>query len=253
MRNNTEVQEFSVFLKDNALPVTSKIENNILESDYIQILLKILEIIENPYANDISLLDVMRSDIIHIENTDIIRLNQALYRANYARNSAMKLQIFDVISDSVFLTQAGVQKPEAFFAFRDQLLEIQRFFSQHNIILSLSKLMEDWNIIAYIEENGSFDDIEDVYTFFAQIKKFASVKKEIKITDVLRKIKLYQKYNFKIERQIQRGKQGGVQVLTAHAAKGLEYEVVFIPHLISGNWDEKKIRALIKLPENLAG
>lgn len=188
--------------------MSSKIENNILESDYVNMLLKILEIIENPYANDASLIDIMRSDIVDIENTDIIRLNQALYKANYARSNGMKLQIFDVISDSHFLSQASIEKPENFWNFRDMLCELQIYFSEHNMLLSLSKLFEQMNIISYIEQTGSFDDIEDVYTFFAQIKKFLSMKKELTIKDILKKIELYKKYNFKIERQVQRGKQG---------------------------------------------
>lgn len=102
VRSNKEVQEFSELLKENDISVTSKLENNILESDYVILLLKVLSLIKNPYINDAYLIDVMRSDLVDIQNTDIIKLNQALYRKNYARSSAMKLQIFDVIEDQMF-------------------------------------------------------------------------------------------------------------------------------------------------------
>jgi len=135
VRSNREVQEFSDFLKENELPVTSKLENNILESDYVMILLKLLALIENPYANDAFLIDVMRSDLVDIHNTDIIRINQALYKKNYARRSQMKLQIFDVIQDQLFFSEAGVQDSQKFFAFVEKMQELQKYFSEHNLLL----------------------------------------------------------------------------------------------------------------------
>jgi len=117
----------------------------------------------------------------------------------------------------------------------------------------MSKLFEVFGIIDSLQTYGNFDDIEDVYTLFSFVKKQLSFQKNLRIGELLHKIELYQKYGFRVERQVLRGKTEGVQVLTAHSSKGMEYETVFIPHLISGNWDDKGTRTLIPLPENIAG
>jgi len=106
VRNNREVSEFSQILRDFDITVSSKIDTNILDSDYVILLLKLLKIIENPYANDVDFLDVLRSNLIDIPNIDIIRLNQLLYKKNYGRRTQMKLQVFDILQDHLALSEA---------------------------------------------------------------------------------------------------------------------------------------------------
>ncbi|MCP4522740.1 MAG: hypothetical protein GY828_00815, partial [Candidatus Gracilibacteria bacterium] len=69
----------------------------------------------------------------------------------------------------------------------------------------------------------------------------------------LLKIGLFQEYNYPIARQILQKDTQGIQILTAHGSKGLEFDTVFIPGLYTGNWDGKRVIDRLKLPNGFAG
>lgn len=64
VRNNGEVKKWSTLLSQNGIESESKIQSNILESDYISFLLQYLQVIENPYENEKYIIDIARSDIL---------------------------------------------------------------------------------------------------------------------------------------------------------------------------------------------
>jgi hypothetical protein len=43
-------------------------------------------LIDNPSFNDEKLLDILRTNIIPVENIDVITLARELYRKNYSKN-----------------------------------------------------------------------------------------------------------------------------------------------------------------------
>jgi len=65
-----------------------------------------------------------------------------------------------------------------------------------------NNFIETTKIIEFVEINGNFDDIEDIYTLFNKIKDWNTVDNEFNIEKLLSKITLYKEYNFAIARQI---------------------------------------------------
>jgi superfamily I DNA/RNA helicase len=52
VRSNKEVETFSEFLKQDDIPVSSKLDSNILDSDYIKSIFTFFKLLENPYADE---------------------------------------------------------------------------------------------------------------------------------------------------------------------------------------------------------
>ncbi|MDP5039032.1 MAG: PD-(D/E)XK nuclease family protein, partial [Candidatus Gracilibacteria bacterium] len=95
--------------------------------------------------------------------------------------------------------------------------------------------------------------IQDIFTLFNKIKDFCILDKNFSLEKFLSKIQLYQKYNILIPRQIIKKQKSGINILTAHSSKGLEYEIVFVPGLYNGNWENKRVIDKLKLPLGIAG
>jgi len=64
VRNNSEVEEFSNFLEQNNIPVTSKLNTDILKNDYVKFIIKFLSSLENTFEYDNYFIDIARSAII---------------------------------------------------------------------------------------------------------------------------------------------------------------------------------------------
>lgn len=250
VRNNREVEVYSKLLQDHNYEVTSKLDTNILKNDFVKLILRFLEIIDNPSIDDEKLLSLLRSSFTEIESIDIFEINKYLYNANYSKRGD-KLKIMDVLLhlDSY---EIPLKKKEKLEKFTRDLFELTKKFADHNMYHAFSSLLETLKVIEKIESIWNFDDIQDIYTLSNLIKDFMKYDKNLTIKKFIKKIALYEKYEIRIERQVIRAKEKWIQVLTAHSSKWLEYEVVCIPWLYTWNWDGKTVRSLINLPEWIA-
>ena len=64
----------------------------------MEFILDFLKLVENPHFNDEKLLNILRSEIIDVENIDVITLSRELYRKNYSK-SGFKLNMWDLIKN----------------------------------------------------------------------------------------------------------------------------------------------------------
>jgi ATP-dependent exoDNAse (exonuclease V) beta subunit len=83
------------------------------------------------------------------------------------------------------------------------------------------------------------------------VKKWVQSDKDFTLEKFLKKISYYEKYNIAINRQILKASTGGIQVLTAHQAKGLEYSIVCMPGLTMNSWEKKRVIDQLRLPTGI--
>ncbi len=246
VRSNKEVEEWSSFLQDNSIEVESKLKTNILKSDYIIFLLKYLEIIDNPYANEESFVDTLRCQFVDVDKIDILSINRYLYNTNYTRKE--KVRFFDVLKGLEKFEWIEFKNKQKLIDFRDNLVYLNSRLSTTNFIIFFNEFIEKTTILDYIEKNWSFDDLQDIFSLFQKIKKWTEFNKNFSIKNLVSKLKLHNKFNIIIERQILKTANKWVQIMTAHGSKWLEFDTVFIPGLYDWNWNNKRVIEKLKLP-----
>lgn len=250
LRTNKEVEEWSLFLQENWIPVESKLKTNILNSKYIDFIIKYLEIIENPYACEESIIDVMRCSFVDINNLDVININRYLYNLNYSRKN--KLKIWDFLKKFEqyyeWNEKLELREIDKLLNFRENIASMYSKVSDSSFVIFFNNFIENIKILDYVEKNWTFDDLEDIFTLFQKIKSWTLIKKDFSINNLITKLNLHKKYKITIERQILKTQKDWIQIMTWHWAKWLEYDIVFIPWLQYGNWDNKKVIEKIKLP-----
>ncbi len=251
VRNNKEVKKWSTLLSQNGIESESKLQSNILQSHYVSFILDFLMIVQNPHANDTNFIHILRSSILKLSQIDILRINRYLYIENYRRKVPLKM--IDVLIDDQKLQIIWDLDISGMRDFRERFLSYRTKIQEMSLREFLSFLIEDIELLEHIHKQGSFDDTQDVYTLLATIKNWSENSRDFSVDDLLSRIALYREYNYPIQRQILKKPKKWVQIVTAHSSKWLEYEVVFIPGLYTGNWDGKKIPDKLKLPNSIAG
>lgn len=249
VRNNSEVEDFSNFFENNNIPVTSKLNTDILKNIYIELIIKFLSCLDNNFLYQDYFLDISRSKILWIEQTDIFKINKELFNYNYTKKH--KLWFLDYILD-IEKKEIELENLNAIIEFKKLFIDLSVKIKQLHFVEFFSYFIDKIWIISYIEKNWNFDDIEDIYTLFNKIKSYVCIKKDFNVSDFLAKINLHKNYNYSISRQILRKPKSWIQILTAHWSKWLEYEVVFIPNLYTWNWDNKRVINKLKLPNWIA-
>jgi len=251
VRNNREVKKWTTLLSQNNIASESKMQSNILDSQYVQFILDLLELIQNPYSNEKKLIDIARSNVFKNDQVDILRINRHLYIENYRKK--VPTRFIDVLTNASVLKSLSLSNQEALETFTDSLFLLQSKLNETNLRDFFSFAIDHIGILEHIAEKWSFDDVQDVYTLLNAIKTWSHGQQNFSVNDLLLKISLYSEYNYPIHRQILKKAKTWVQILTAHGSKWLEYETVFIPGLYTGNWDWKKIPDKLKLPLGIAG
>ncbi len=265
-RSNREVEDWTEFMQLQNLEVESKLKTNILNNKFINFILDFLMLVENPNFSDEKLLNILRTDIVDVENIDIITLSRILYKKNYSK-SWFKLTLWDLMKnlDADFILKEkkdidykkGVLELNLENKFKnyDKLLEFINLILNLNKSLALywiSKLFQEilnklW-LIEYIETNWDFSDLEDIFTLFNKIKEYNEKNPNLSISQLIEYFELYKKYKIQIPRQILKKVNSNIEILTAHSSKWLEYDYVYLPWVYQWNWESKRIINKLKLP-----
>lgn len=249
VKKNKQIEEWSLFLKQKWLFVQSKNNTNILNNHYCKFLLDFLAFVDNPYVNDEALLNILRSDIIDVENIDVLYLARSLYQKNYSRNK-FKLWIWDIITsiETDEYLRENIKNIEKINNFKEFVLSLHTTIGNGWITALIRDILEKINIFEYIEKNGDFNDLQDIFTLVNKIKGYIENNKDITLKNILWKFDLYKKFSLPILRDSIHTLQSNIEILTAHNSKWLEYDYVFIPEVFEGNWKQKALPNKLKLP-----
>jgi len=247
VKTNRQVEEWSLFLKQKWLKVNSKNSSNILNNHYCNFLLNFIKFVNNPYFDDNILLDLIRSDLVDIENIDAIYMSRSLYQKNYSR-SKYKLWLWDIIKDIENDEYAELKNLEKIIKFKDLVIDLNSSIWNWGTTKAVRDILEKLEILIHVEKNGSFDDLQDIFTLVNKIKWYIENNKEISLSNISNKFDLYKKFNVSIARESIKSINSNIEILTAHASKWLEYDHVFIPEVYEWNWNKKALPDKLKLP-----
>jgi len=246
VRNNKEVEELSKFFELNEIWVISKQNTDILKNEFVIFILKFFNCLLDINNNEHNFIDVCRNDILWLNQVDIFKINKYLFSKNYVRKQ--KISFFDLICDLEKIDDLELNDKDWLLNFRDKFINSSKKLSNDFFINFFNEFLSDFEILKYIETNGTFDDIQDIFTLFNKIKDFCLIDKNFSMSKFLSKIELYQKYNILIPRQIIKSQKSWINIMTAHSSKWLEFDVVFVTGLYTWNWDNKRVIDKLKLP-----
>jgi len=60
------------------------LKTNILTNKFVDFVLNFLKLVENPHFSDEKFLNILRSNLVDVENMDVITLARELYKKNYS-------------------------------------------------------------------------------------------------------------------------------------------------------------------------
>ncbi len=112
----------------------------------------------------------------------------------------------------------------------------------------LEDLARESGLIAHvIESEDSHESLEALRAFIADIEKLAT-KGDVRIADIGRYLDIMREYNVGPKSRDTAPRAGRVRVMTAHRAKGLEFERVYVVHANDGVWGNRRTNDLIPVP-----
>jgi DNA helicase II / ATP-dependent DNA helicase PcrA len=256
-RENKYGEELTQYFKLRGIPVYSKRHLNILEIPLAQKIILVLKYLaaefDAPYGGDEMLFEILHFDWFKIPPVEIAKLSIEVADRQFSNNKTSLRRLLhekanrppaDLFSQGL---NAGLQ--QAGRALEKLIAEVP------NVTLQglLEKIIREAGVLTQIMQSGEKAWQMQVLTgFFDFVKEETHRNPLLKLSGLVNSIELMEKEGLTLPLVQVSGTDKGVNLLTAHGSKGLEFEYVFVAGCNAAFWEKKrKPGGGYKIPETV--
>jgi len=258
-RNHAQIETIASMLEGRNIPVNAKKKIDILQLPFIQNLLLILQWIERekyiPYSGDDILFLLLHSDFFKLRPLDIARLTIAVNAKNRAAKEDMfslrRIMAETAAPEADLFNQPDGQSVKEISNTLESLLKA----SVNNTVQQLLELViQRAGVLSYVMQSADKPWLMQVRNaLFDHLKEESRRNPDITLKEWLDNIEMMKAGRLPVPLYKITANDEGVNMVTAHGAKGSEYAHVFLIGCTQKIWDDKNKgnNRSYKLPNNL--
>lgn len=245
-RNNADGSPLGRTLAKFGLDYVVQGGGNILAEPVVQRLLKIFRVIHEMRAkkDDPNLFTILHYDIFGIDPLDVLKISR--------KAADKRATLFDVISNHELLgdldlkTLTKVEEVLTSLAAWQDIDANSTFTSFFETVLNKSGYLN--SVLNGVDVHNN---ISRLNTLFAEVKRMNGADHNLNLQSFLENLDLMEENNLRIEEPGFGSRADAVTLTTAHSAKGLEWEHVYLYKVYDGLWGNKRNSDLFHLPASL--
>jgi DNA helicase II / ATP-dependent DNA helicase PcrA len=260
-RNHSQVEELIQYLDTQHIAVNTKRKLDIFTLPFGEKIINILRYLamemDSPYSGDELLFEILHYDFFDIPPIEIAKASVAVAKENFAtsRNNEPKTSLRRYISEIKTPAQQGLFDKPAGQGMKFLISDIDYLlsYSASNTLQQLfQQVIAKMGILKYIMQQPNKGWYMQVLTnFFDFLKDESRKKPEIKLPDLIEIIKVMKEYKIRLPLNQVIYSDNGINFLTAHGSKGLEFEHVFLVGASKKIWDGKGKNHGFSYPDTL--
>lgn len=233
LRKNTDLLAVASILEKNNIPAILSTDESVFSDKYIQKIIALLKAIYS-VGDDSHLSRILLMDIFDINPLDAFTFIQGAHKNKqslweFAKTKGTPRDIVQTI-DSLIQWKKDSENES-----------IDEFFIQ---VLHTSGIMEH-----ILKEYNALSILEKLHVLYEDIKELQRKNHQLSLEQYLEYLALLEEHAIAPHIKVTKRKIGSVFVTTAHKAKGLEFEYVFIPKTTDSYWGNTRGQSsLIHLP-----
>ena len=243
-KENKYGEALIAYFKQKNIPVYSKRNVNILQIPLAQKIIIVLKYLaaehDIPYGGDEMLFEILHFDWFQIQPIEIAKISAAVADKRFAEDkTSLRKYIYDTINlppRDLFSTPIkGLQ--QATDALETLIGDVPNTTLQHLFETLIQKMGVLNFIMRSPDKHWHLQVLTGLFNF---IKEETSRNPTLKLQELVTIIELMEKENLSLPLVQVSGSDKGVNLLTAHGSKGLEFEYVFIVGVNASFWEKKK-------------
>lgn len=225
------------------VPVRLEIGEDVLKDHLVQQWLALLTWIVDGKSDE-QLARILQYSWWHLPAIDVLK---AIHYAG--RNYK---QLYAVMSTAKELRAAGVAKPALLLDLAAKLAEWNKEAVDVPLQQWLEKLIVESHFLDHVMENDhQAAALRKVTTLLNEAKKLNLAHHEFTLADFMRHIALLQYHGVQLVAEPWQSRPQAVRLMSAHKAKGLEFEHVFVMRLNDKHWGNVREQNHVPLPQGL--
>ena len=238
VRTNKEVEQYTTALRKKGIAVAPSADSDILEHPLLHSVETLISSAVNP-LDDAVITQLLHEPYWDIEPKDISKIFTSATR---------NTKISAILHDPAQLDVADVNVDSPVRSIIPLLQGIKKrtlTTAPHRLV---EMLLVESGLVTHVLQSDPQEGVRVLRRLYDEIEAMVERKEVSSLRDVLRQIQLHKQYGVSLPAPYISYGEAAVQVTTAHKAKGLEYEIVYVPNMTDSNWGGKRQRQLFDLP-----
>ena len=261
-RQHSQVSSLVEVLERRNIPINIKKSVNILTTPLVQSLLTILSYIsiehKRPNMAEDKLAELMYYSFFNLKSNDVARisLENRKQSRNHNEDSAVKEDQFkmrDIIANEEKLIEIGVKEVDKVMHLSTRLDDWISAVSNVTLQMLFEKIINEGLILqTVLRHSDKTWFLQVLNTFFDFIKSETGKKQNLNLEEFLDIIETMKINELPLNVNKVISSENGAHFITAHSAKGLEYEKVILKGATKNIWDKSSsTRFQYTFPDNL--
>ena len=246
-RNNSDAFDLRDILKKEQIAFQTEGGDDLLSDLYIKQLLYLFKVLIDLKTKneDVDLFTLLNYDFLKFDKLDVLKL------ARFA--SQNKINMFDALSMLKEKPESpNLRDSEHLLRFSEMMVEF--LHEENNVSFGefFEHVLNKSGFLDFVLRlPNSIEILGKINSFFAEVKKLNRQDHDLNLELFFENIKLLQEHNISLTQSTKLIESDVVNLMTAHRAKGKEFEHVFLIKFVDKKWGNNRERELIKLPQNL--
>jgi len=244
-KENRYGEELARYLRLKNIPVYSKRSINILENPFAKKIIQLLRYLnaehDIPYGGDEILFEILHYDFYKIPAIEIAKLTVEVNQKKYGGDlsSIRRLLADKAAAPQKDLFDTGLHA--GLRAASDMIEQLIADVSNGTLQQLFERIINKAGVLPYIMQSPDKILLMQLLTaLFDFIKEETSRNPSLNLEGLVGIIDLMEKEGLPLPMVQIAGTDKGVNLLTAHGSKGLEFEHVFFAGCNAGNWEKKR-------------
>lgn len=235
-RENRDVFSIADFLSKKGISYVIESDLNILDDSEIKKLNRLLIAIDD-FGNDEKLISALHIDFLNIDPLDIYALIQ--------KSKDDKKSIHRLIAQSKDIT--GLEKAGTIISAYNNIRDWQEKSKNENFLEFFERVVRESGLLAQLLKNERFQKLEKLGTLFNEIRKIVQNHRDFSLRNYIEYLEILESHGVSITGRSARNTKA-IRLMTAHRAKGLEFDFVFIIGASDGHWGNRREFGGFSLP-----
>lgn len=235
LKKNADVVSVASVLEKYDVPALMSTDESIFADLFIQ---KLLSLLRAVYAvgDDVLLSKALLMDVFEVSPLEAFRAIEDAHK--------QKKTLWDYCHDA--------QAQTAILSATDRLLSWKRWSENESMDELFVRILNESGLMARIlKEESSLSVLEKLHVLYEDIKELQRRNHKLSLKEYLSYLDLLEEHSIAPHVKVMKRRTGSVYITTAHKAKGLEFEQVFVPKTTDSYWGVSRGQtSLIHLPWN---
>lgn len=245
-RNNAELILLSKILRYHQVPFAFQGSQNVLNSLTVNYLIKLFTLIKKSTQalDDLDFFTVLHYPFLNFNSLDILKLSRHAHQH--------KTTLIDTIMQKDFSDKNIVKEPQKFIDFLSRLHNWQQLNSQTTFTNFAQTVLKQSGLLQWVlNQSHTNQHLTNLKALFTLVEELNHAQHDLDLDQFLDYLNLMRQNNLIISQPDLSQAQNQITLTTAHKAKGLEWDHVFIYQAVDGHWGNQYTRQLIKLPPQI--